>query len=686
MSKRKKILGADLFCGAGGTSQGLLMAANQMKADLELLAINHWQVAIDTHSLNHPEAQNLCTGVDVVDPLKLVPGGRLDILCASPECTHHSVARGGKPMNDQSRASAWHILRWAQVLYIDNLIIENVPEFQSWGPLGANGRPMKSKRGELFQLFVANLKGLGYKVDYRILNCADYGAPTTRRRLFLIARRGNKKIVWPEPTHVPPVAKGASLPMFAETRLPWRTAREIIDWSRESKDIFDRKKPLAPNTLRRISAGMLKFNGIKIDLEKCVREGLRPYLVVLRGTSSVASVDDPLPTVTNSGAHYGLVQPFLLPHRAKDGQHDVDEPFRTVTATSSDFAIVEPFTMQIDQTGGNGTVRSVDSPLGTVVTKANTCVVEPFILGQQSGSAPRGIAEPVPTIATGGAIGITEPFLAHFRGNHAGKEDGNGRHSTLDQPLPTQDTSNRFALAEPFVVPQFSGADARSVSEPLGTVTTTSRGVGLAEGFLVPNFGEREGQTPRTHSLDDPAPAVTSHGAGALVQPFLAAAGGTEGQGRNPQSVDAPLGAVLTNDRRAVCEPFLATVTHQGGDRVRSVDMPMATVTRSMGDGVAQPYLVEYYGQGGAESVDEPMPTVVTKDRFGLTLPQWIKEGDLVYRLEIRFRMLQPRELARAQGFDDDYQFSGNREAVVKQIGNAVPPPMAAALCGAVLA
>jgi DNA (cytosine-5)-methyltransferase 1 len=614
MSKRKKILGADLFCGAGGTSQGLLMAANHMKADLELLAINHWQVAIDTHALNHPEAQNLCTGVDVVDPLKLVPGGRLDILCASPECTHHSVARGGKPMNDQSRASAWHILRWAQVLYIDNLIIENVPEFQSWGPLGANGRPMASKRGELFQQFISSLKALGYKVDYRVLNCADYGAPTTRRRLFLIARRGNKKIVWPEPTHVAPVAAKASMSLFAETRPNWRTAREIIDWSRPSKDIFDRKKPLAPNTLRRISAGMLKFNGIRIDLEKCVREGLRPYLVVLRGTSNVASVDDPLPTVTNSGAHYGLVQPFLLPHRAKDGQHDVDEPFRTVTATSSDFSLVEPFTMQIDQTGGNGTVRSVDAPLGTVVTKANTCVVEPFILGQQSGSAPRGMGEPTPTVATDGAIGLTEPFLVN------------------------------------------------------------------------PNFGERKGQSPRMRSIDQPAPAVTSAGAGGVVQPFLAAAGGTEGQGRNPKSVDAPLGAVLTNDRRAVCEPFLATVTHQGGDRVRSVDMPMATVTRSMGDGVAQPYLVEYYGQGDAQSVDEPMPTVVCKDRFGLSLPQWIKEGDLVYRLEIRFRMLQPRELARAQGFEDDYQFSGNREAVVKQIGNAVPPPMAAALCGAVLA
>jgi DNA (cytosine-5)-methyltransferase 1 len=530
MSKRKKILGADLFCGAGGTSQGLLMAANQMKADLELLAINHWQVAIDTHSLNHPEAQNLCTGVDVVDPLKLVPGGRLDILCASPECTHHSVARGGKPMNDQSRASAWHILRWAQVLYIDNLIIENVPEFQSWGPLGANGRPMVSKRGELFQQFIANLKALGYKVEYRVLNCADYGAPTTRRRLFLIARRGNKKIVWPEPTHVPPAEAKDSMSLFTETRPSWRTAREIIDWSRESKDIFDRKKPLAPNTLRRIAAGMLKFNGIKIDLEKCVREGLRPYLVVLRGTGTTASVDDPLQTVTANGNHYGLVQPFLLPHRAKDGQHDVDEPFRTVTATSSDFALVEPFTMQIDQAGGDGVVRSVDAPLGTVVTKANTCVVEPLIELMSEPSLP-----------------ADEMFVC----SACDEQTYAGHWPTCswcgaENAEPAISNDPRLQPGAAFLLGQQSGSAPRSVNDPTPTVATDGA-IGLAEPFMVnPNFGEREGQAPRVRSVDQPCPAVTSAGAGGVVQPFLSAAGGAEGQGRNPQSVDSPLGAVLT--------------------------------------------------------------------------------------------------------------------------------------------
>ena len=543
-------MAADLFCGAGGTSQGLLMAANSIHADLHLLAINHWQVAIDTHSLNHPGAQNLCTGVDVVDPLKLVPGGRLDILCASPECTHHSVARGGMPCNDQSRASAWHILRWAQVLYIDNLIIENVPEFQSWGPLGANGRPMKSKRGELFRQFVSNLEALGYRAEYRVLNCADYGAPTTRRRFFLIARRGNKKIACPEPTHVRPATRNASGTLWKESRPHWKTAREIIDWKLPSKDIFSRKKPLADNTLRRIQAGMKEFNGIHLNLKKCFEEGLRPYLVVLRGTGKTQSVDDPLHTVTAGGNHYGLVQPFLLPHRTKDPNVSVEIPFHTVTATSNDFALCEPFMMQIDQQGGGGGLRAVDAPVPTLVTKANTCVVE--------------------------------PFLSHFRGNHAGKRDSEARNGTVNSPLPTQDTSNRFSLVQ--------------------------------------------------------------------------------------------------------LEPSLITVTHTGGERHRSVDRPMPTVTRSMGEGVTEPYLVEYYGMGQAGSVDDPLSTVTCKDRNGLVIPQLIAEGHEVYRLEIRFRMLQPRELARAQGFPDSYKFTGNREAVVKQIGNAVPPPIAAALCAAVMA
>jgi DNA (cytosine-5)-methyltransferase 1 len=581
LRNNETITALDLFCGAGGTSQGLLMAANKLKADLKLIAINHWDVAIDTHSLNHPYAEHLCTGLDsITDPRKLVPSGRVNLLCGSPECTHHSVARGGKPMSDQSRASAWHILRFAEALYIENLIIENVPEFQSWGPLGANGRPLKSKRGQLFEQFISSLRALGYSVEWRILNCADYGDPTTRRRFFLIARRGNKKITWPEATHLPPAKLVGGL--FAETRKPWRTAREIIDWKLPSKSIFERKKPLADKTLMRIQAGLKKFCGLDVDLKRCFAEDLRPFLVILRGTGTVASVDEPVQTLTAGGNHVFLAEPFLAAAGGAEGQgrkpHSVAGPLGTVLPHDRR-ALVEPFVMQTDQTGGSGfAVRSVDSPVPTLVTKANTCVVEPFVIGQQSGAAPRSVDDPAPTVATGGAISLTEPFLAHFRGDHAGKTDGSQRNGSVDIPLPTQDTSNRFGLAEPFVV----------------TVT--------------------------------------------------------HGEGAKPRAS-------------------------------RSVDEPMPTVTRSMGEGVCEPFIVAYYGTQNMSDTNEPLSTVTARDRFGLVEAEATR-----YQLDIRFRMLQPKELARAQGFPESYQFTGNREAVVRQIGNAVPPNTAMALISEVLA
>ncbi len=516
------------------------MAANEMHRDLSLVAVNHWQVAIDTHSLNHPYAKHLCTGMDNVDPRKLVPSGRLNVLCASPECTHHSTARGGRPMSDQSRSSAWHILRFAEALYIDNLIIENVPEFQSWGPLGANGRPMKSKRGQLFEQFIASLKALGYNVDWRVLNCADYGDPTTRHRLFIVARRGGRAIKWPEPTHVP-ASELMKRGLFAENRKPWRTAREIIDWSLPSQSIFERKRPLADKTLLRIQAGLKKFCGFDVDLKRCFAEDLRPFIVVLRGTSTTASVDEPMHTVTANGTHYSLVEPFLA---------------------------------QWDQTGSAGGQRSIDDPCPTVVTKANTGVVEPFL-------------------------------LPHPREH--------------DQP--------------------------HSIDRPVQTVTATSCDLSLVEPFIVPNFGEREGQNPRTHSVDAPMPTVTSHGAGELI------------------------------------EPYLVTVNHGGAQRAaQSVDKPMATATTKIGTGICEPFLIAYYGTQNMSDPGEPLPTVTTKPRFGLVEPTVTR-----CRLDIRFRMLQPRELARAQGFPDSYKFTGNRAEIVKQIGNAVPPHTAKALLMEVL-
>ncbi len=183
----KIIEAADLFCGAGGISTGLGMAVDYFGKDLNLVAVNHWERAIETHAANHPLANHFCTGIGELKPSKAVPGGKLDLLVASPECTHHSIARGGKPFDDQGRSSAWHVLHWCQELYVRNIIMENVPEFTNWGPLGENKKPLKSKKGQTFLAFLNALKSLGYSVDWRILTCADYGDATTRKRFFLMA-------------------------------------------------------------------------------------------------------------------------------------------------------------------------------------------------------------------------------------------------------------------------------------------------------------------------------------------------------------------------------------------------------------------------------------------------------------------------------------------------------------------
>jgi DNA (cytosine-5)-methyltransferase 1 len=216
----KRIKAADLFCGAGGTSTGLVDACREMGYEVDLTAVNHWQRAVDTHSANHPTARHFCASLDSLNPRDLFGEGELNILWASPECTHHSIARGGKPVSDQSRATAWCVIRWAEALRPDVILVENVKEFESWGPIGTNGRPMGSRKGEIFRAWVSALESIGYKVGWRVLCAADFGDPTTRRRLFVQAVRGRRKIVWPEPTHGP-VSEQSEL---MESRKPYASA------------------------------------------------------------------------------------------------------------------------------------------------------------------------------------------------------------------------------------------------------------------------------------------------------------------------------------------------------------------------------------------------------------------------------------------------------------------------------
>ena len=301
-----RLTAADLFCGAGGTSSGLVSACHRLGHELDLVAVNHWDRAIETHSSNHRAARHLCANLDSVDPRELVPSGRLNVLVASPECTHHSTARGGRPMSDQSRSSASHVLRWAELLRVDHILVENVPEFRTWGPLGADGRPMKSKKGQTYRAWCAALASMGYRVEDRILNAADYGDATTRQRLFVQARRGNRRPSWPIATHS---RKGG--PTRTGATAPWRPAREVIDWDLKGTPLSERTRPLAASTLRRIQAGIARFGpGVAFVLGQQSGSVPRP-------------VSEPLPTVSTGGA-ISLSEPFLV-----DGQdYQIDVRFR----------------------------------------------------------------------------------------------------------------------------------------------------------------------------------------------------------------------------------------------------------------------------------------------------------------------------------------------------------------------
>lgn len=340
---------ADLFCGAGGTSTGAIQAATRLGYTPRLTAVNHWDVAVATHTVNHPDAhhRHLCASVDSLNPRHLFSEGELNVLWASPECTHHSRARGGKPMQDQSRATAWCVTRWAEALRPPCVMVENVPEFEEWGPLDDDGKPIPGRKGETFHSWANTLRAIGYTVDWRVLCAADYGDPTTRRRLFVQAVRGGRRIVWPEPTHVP------EKDMFGKP--VWRSAAAaVIDWSIPTPLIADRKRPLAPKTMARIREGLRRYGG-------------GPFIVAMEHKGRTVDAAVPLPTVTCArGGAMGVA--YLLPQQSCGVLRRADEPAPTVSTAGAISLVVEYY--------GNGQARPVTEPLPTVTCNDRFALVE----------------------------------------------------------------------------------------------------------------------------------------------------------------------------------------------------------------------------------------------------------------------------------------------------------------------
>lgn len=435
----------DLYAGAGGTSTGCARACKSLGLSIQLTAINHWPVAVESHKKNHPWAEHLCISIEAVDPRTVVPDGRVDLLVASPECTHFSNARGGRPTNDQLRASSWNVLRWLELLDVKAILIENVPEYRNWGPIGENGRPIKERKGETFQAFINGIKSFGYSVEHRILNAADYGEATARKRLFVIARKDGQPIVWPTQTH----SKNGTVP----GTLKWRAAREILDLSLPNQSIFGRKRPLSPKTMRKIAVGALKFWGIdltrggELDLAK-----LQPFVVPVDGpggngaNNHPKSVDDPLSTIRASRGGGRVVQPFVIGQQGGSVPRGIDDPLPTIAGAGA-ISAVEPLILTTDRPETNRSLaRPADDPLPTVTGNVRIGIVEPFIIanfGERPNQEPRthDTSDPLPTVTSRGAGTLIEPVLIEYYGN--------GLVRPVEGPLPTQPTHDRFGLAIP---------------------------------------------------------------------------------------------------------------------------------------------------------------------------------------------------------------------------------------------
>jgi DNA (cytosine-5)-methyltransferase 1 len=438
-----------------------------------------------------------------------------------------------------------------------------------------------------------------------------------------------------------------------------------------------------------------------------------PYLVNLKATERrMRDINEPTFTQMAGSNHQALVQPeayTISIERARTNRsvaRPVDEPIATVTGTPR-IGLVETDAFTISAGGPELPPKTVDEPLRTVLTRDHQGVVETeaFVIGQQSAAAPREVGEPIPTIAQAGAIALVEPEAFLFNMAHTGKDADEKRHEsyckTPDEPLPTVAGKGMFALIEPYLV-QFFGERAgqtprtRSVDDPAWTVTTHGR-MGVAEPEVIGEIDEQKGEPfivtsayghwpgendeeRRTASIDDPLKTITGSPTFGVAEPYIVpCAYGKKDENGDERSypIDDPLKTITGSNNFAVAEPFVTNMKGQASDR--SVEDPLFTQTTKESQALVEPYIIRFHGQMGDRDINEPLGTLTTKERFGLVIPQ------IGVVIDIRFRMLQPHELSAAMSFPEGYQFAGNREAKVKQIGNAVPVRLAEALCRAVL-
>lgn len=515
----------DNFAGGGGASTGIELAAGRPVA----IAINHDPDAILLHKTNHPYTEHLQASVWDVDPREVCKGRPVGLAWFSPDCKHFSKAKGAALRDRNIRGLAWIVLRWAGTVRPRVIMLENVEEFQSWGPV-RKGKPVKKHAGKTFKQFIKQLEDLGYVVEYRELVAADYGAPTTRKRFVLVARCDGKPIVWPERTHAPRDSEEVK----SGKLLPWRSAAEIIDWTLPSYSIFDSKqeikerygvnaiRPLADNTLRRVIRGVDKFT---------IKSG-KPFLVECNhsGGGHIGDIHDPIGTITAKHTE-GVVQPVAVPWTVTNTTNSVgapvSEPVHTVTSADNQiFASAQ--LMSIGQTGGGDRIRDIREPVPTTVSKQEACVVAANLIQyhteQTEAVRASGLDKPIQTVDAANRYGLASAQLVEYYGN--------GNPLDVQEPMHTVTAHDREAVVCAHIDKYFNGeykGCGDKAGDPLSTVTALPRH-GLCSAHVVKFKGQELGQHP-----EDTLNTITATNEFAECRAVLAKAEPGRDLGRWPQ-------------------------------------------------------------------------------------------------------------------------------------------------------
>ncbi|WP_428556085.1 DNA cytosine methyltransferase [Pseudomonas edaphica] len=634
----------DFFCGGGGAGTGLEMGLGRAVN----VAKNHSPQAISMHTVNHPSAKHFTTDVFEGDPDTECGGKAVGWFHMSPDCTHHSQAAGGQPRKREIRNLSWIGLKWAGMKRPRVISLENVKQILQWGRLiakrdKATGRVVKlggdvaapgevvpvgqqflipdpKQRGRTWRRFVALLEGMGYVVEWKVIKACDFGAPTSRERLFMIARCDGQPIVWPEPTHAKNPVKGQQ---------KWKTAADCIDFTDLGKSIFGRKKDLAPATLRRVAKGMKKF----------VIDSAAPFIVPIANWSgeTVQSADEPLRTVTSypKGGAFSVVSPIIAPatHQGSDRINDPLEPLPTVTcANRGELTLISPLMVGAGGPEYSGKPVGTDQPVGTLMTQNHRAIAAAHLVKFRFDDAGKALDQPLPTITSGGnyqrpagaahAMGISTVFMAQMNGGFNTTDA-----KSIEDPMTTvTNTGSQQQLAVANLVHLRGNCDARDVNDPLHTISAGGQHHGLASAFMERAFGGSIGQ-----GLEEPAPTITAGGGG----------------------------------KSSLVSLTLSPEHEAGALRVAA-------------------FLISYYGTENISACDSPAPTITTKDRLAMVTV--MVKGTPYVIVDICLRMLKPAELYKAQGFPADYIISHGADGKpftktqqVHMCGNSVsPPPMAA--------